>query len=171
MTTDADDIKAVIVQGNHHVIVQIVRVSLDQPRFGDAERLPTHVAQQALGALDVYLDDGGAMLLQQRVNLCRVKHRVRDDRHAIIITTDRDQVAQVHVNRDDVSSAKPEPMIHRRDVRLLMPHPEVASTQIQHRDAGAVNVAPMIDGCFAANAIVQVWRMQVHGSLRSLRLA
>jgi len=105
MTTDADDIKAVIVQGNHHVIVQIVGVSLDQPRLGDAERLATHVAKETLGALDVYLDDRGTMLLEERVNLTRMKQRVSHDRHAIIIATDGDQVAQVHVDRDDVSGA------------------------------------------------------------------
>ena len=53
-----------IAQGNHHVVVEIVGVSLDEPRLGDAKRLATHVAQQTLGALDVYLDDLRAMLLQ-----------------------------------------------------------------------------------------------------------
>ena len=96
---------------------------------------------------------------------------VGNDLHAIIIATDRDQVAQVHVNRDNRSGTKPEPMIDRGDVRLLMPHPEVASTKIQHGDARAVDVSPMIDGRFAADPIVQVWRVKVHGSLRSLRLA
>ena len=86
MTTNAHHVEAVIVQGNHHVIVQRVGVSLDQPRLGDAERLTTHVTQQTLGALDVYLHDRGTMLLQQRVNLRRVEHRVRHDRHAIITT-------------------------------------------------------------------------------------
>ena len=170
MTTNAHHVEAVIVQRNHYVIVQRVGVSLNEPRLGNAEGLTTHVTQQTLGALDVYLHDRGTMLLQQRVNLRRVEHRVRHDRHAII-TTNLNQIPQVHINRDDGNGTKPEPMIDGGDVAAIVAHPEVASTKIQHGDARAVDVSPMIDGRFAADPIVQVWRVKVHGSLRSLRLA
>ena len=171
MTTDAHHVKAVIVERRDHVIVEVVGVSLDQPDFGDAERLTTHVAQQALSSLDVYLHDRRQIILQQPIDLRRMEQGVSDDRHTIIIATDCDQVAQVHINRDHAGCTKPQPMIDRGNVRLLMPHPKVASTKIQHGDARAVDVAPMIDGRFAADPIVQVWRVKVHGSLNSLRLA
>ena len=85
VTTDAHDVEAVIVQSNDHVVVEIVGVGLDQPHLGDAERLATHVAQQTLGALDVYLhDDVIAALDDHGFDVVRVRGHVDSDRFRVV---------------------------------------------------------------------------------------
>ena len=74
-------------------------MGFDQPRLSDTERLTTHVTQQAFSPLDVYLHYLRTMLLEQRVDLRRMKHRVCDDRHSIIIATDGDPVAQIEASQ------------------------------------------------------------------------
>ena len=152
MRANTDDIEAVIIEGNQHVIVQRVGVSLDQPRSGDAERLPAHVAQQTLSALNVYLDDRRTILLKQRVNLCRMKQCVRHDRDAII-SANLNKITQIHIDCNHGIRAMLEPMINRGDVAAIVSHAKVTSTKIQNGDTRAINVAPMIGRRFAGDGV------------------
>jgi hypothetical protein len=66
---------------------------------------------------------------------------------------------------------KRKPVIYRRDVTAIMPHPKVTGTKIQHRRTLTINIAPMIGWRFAADRVVEILQVSIHGNLKSLRVA